>query len=107
MKQGRALSEVLTELQRQNAAKQDFIGPVQAFTLRPDGSTFEISHTNSGQQEVFGTTDLFHRQIGSTLGIPAKYYDQMRKLKPELLAENVNAWFADREQSYMIRSIHV
>ena len=78
MKQGRALSEVLTELQRQNAAKQDFIGPVQAFTLRPDGST---------------------------LGIPAKYYDQMRKLKPELLAENVNAWFADREQSYMIRSM--
>ena len=105
MKQGRALSEVLTELQRQNAAKQDFIGPAQAFTLRPDGSTFEIVHTNSGAQEVFGTTDLFHRQIGSTLGIPAKYYDQMRKLKPELLAENVNAWFADREQSYMIRSM--
>lgn len=105
MKQGRALSEVLTELQRQNAAKQDFIGPAQAFTLRPDGSTFEIVHTNSGRQEVFGTTDLFHRQIGSTLGIPAKYYDQMRKLKPELLAENVNAWFADREQSYMIRSM--
>ena len=105
MKQGRALSEVLTELQRQNAAKQDFIGPAQAFTLRPDGSTFEIVHTNSGRQEVFGTTDLFHRQIGSTLGIPAKYYDQMRKLKPELLAENVNAWFADRAQSYMIRSM--
>ena len=76
-----------------------------AFTLRPDGSTFEIVHTNSGAQEVFGTTDLFHRQIGSTLGIPAKYYDQMRKLKPDLLAENVNAWFADREQSYMIRSM--
>ena len=105
MKQGRALSEVLTELQRQNAAKQDFIGPAQAFTLRPDGSTFEIVHSNSGAQEIFGTTDLFHRQIGSTLGIPAKYYDQMRKLKPNLLAENVNAWFADREQSYMIRSM--
>ena len=50
MKQGRALSEVLAELQRQNAAKQDFIGPAQAFTLRPDGSTFEIIHTNSGRQ---------------------------------------------------------
>ena len=45
MKQGRALSEVITELQRQNAAKQDFIGPAQAFTLRPDGSTFEIIPT--------------------------------------------------------------
>ena len=33
MKQGRALSEVLTEPQRQNAAKRDFIGPAQAFTL--------------------------------------------------------------------------
>lgn len=42
---------------------------------------------------------------GSTLGIPAKYYDLMRLQKPELLAENVNEWFADRDQSYMIRSM--
>ena len=105
MKQGRALPEVLTELQRQNTAKQDFIGPAQAFHLEPDGRTFSISHMASGQQEVFGTTDLFHRQVGSALGIPAKYYDMMKKQKPELLAENVNAWFGDRDQSYMIRSM--
>ena len=105
MKQGRALPEVLTELQRQNTAKQDFIGPAQAFHLEPDGRTFSISHTASGQQEVFGTTDLFHRQVGSALGIPAKYYDMMKKQKPELLAENVNTWFGDRDQSYMIRSM--
>ena len=105
MKQGRPLPEVLTELQRQSAAKQDFIGPAQAFTLRPDGKTFEINHQSGGAQEVFGTSDLFHRQVGSTLGIPAKYYDQMRTQKPELLAENVNAWFGDRDQSYMIRSM--
>ena len=52
MKQGRALSEVLTELQRQNAAKQDFIGPAQAFTLRPDGSTFEIVHSSVLLQSI-------------------------------------------------------
>ena len=105
MKQGRALPEVLTELQRQNAAKQDYIGPAQAFHLEPDGRTFSISHMASGAQETFGTTDLFHRQVGSALGIPAKYYDMMKKQKPELLAENVNAWFGDRDQSYMIRSM--
>lgn len=105
MKQGRALPEVLTELQRQNTAKQDFIGPAQAFRLQDDGRTFEINHLASGQQEVFGTTSLFHRQIASTLGIPARYYDMMAEQKPELLAENVNAWFGDREQSYMIRSM--
>ena len=33
MKQGRALPEVLTELQRQNAAKQDYIGAAEAFRL--------------------------------------------------------------------------
>ena len=105
MKQGRPLPEVLTELQRQSAAKQDFIGPAQAFRLEPDGQTFRISHQSGGAQEVFGTSDLFHRQVGSTLGIPAKYYDQMRTQKPDLLAENVNAWFSDRDQSYMIRSM--
>lgn len=105
MKQGRSLPEVLTELQRQNAAKQDYISPAQAFHLADDGSTFEMTHLNTGAQEVFGTTDLFHRQIGSALNIPAKYYDLMRKEKPDLLAQNVNAWFGSREQSYMIRSM--
>lgn len=105
MKQGRTLPEVLVELQRQNTAKQDFIGPAQSFRLEPDGSTFDITHLTTGQQEVFGTTDLFHRQVGSALGIPAKYYDMMKKQKPDLLAENVNAWFGDRDQSYMIRSM--
>ena len=93
------------ELQRQNAAKQDFIAPAQAFALQPDGSTFSMKHQNTGETESFGTTDLFHRQVGSALNIPAKYYDMMRLQKPELLAENVNAWFGDREQSYMVRSM--
>lgn len=105
MKQGRSLPEVLTELQRQNTTKRDFISPAQAFTLHPDGSTFEMLHQNTGEVEVMGTTDLFHRQIGSALNIPAKYYDLMRKEKPDLLAENVNAWFGSRDQSYMVRSM--
>ena len=105
MKQGRTLPEVLTELKRQNDAKRDFIGPATAFTLQPDGHTFQVRHNSSGTLETFDTTDLFHRQVGSALGIPAKYYDLMRAQKPELLARNVNTWFADRDQSYMIRSM--
>lgn len=59
----------------------------------------------TSQQEVFGTTSLFHRQVASALGIPAKYYDLMQAQKPELLAENVNSWFADKPSSYMVRSM--
>lgn len=100
MKTGRNLQEVLVELNRQNQAKQDFISPAQGMHLREDGHTFEINHLTTNQQEVFGTTSLFHRQVASALGIPAKYYDLMQKEKPELLAENVNSWFADKPSSY-------
>ena len=47
MKQGRALPEVLMELQRQNAAKQDYIAPAQSFHLSEDGQTFGITHQNT------------------------------------------------------------
>ncbi len=105
MKQGRTLPEVLTELQHQNEVKRDYIAPAQVLSLSNDGSTVTLNHIGSKDSEVLGTTDLFHRQVGSALGIPAKYYDMMRSQKPELLADNVNAWLGDRDQSYMIRSI--
>lgn len=105
MKAGRSLQEVMMELDRQNRAKKDYIGPAQGMRMRDDGRTFEINHLVSGEQEVFGTTQLFHRQVASALGIPAKYYDMMAAQKPELLAENVNAWFGDKMVSYMVRSM--
>ena len=94
---------VLTELKRQNESKHDYISPAGSISLWDDGQT--LSMRSSVSQELFGTTDLFHRQIGSALSIPAKYYDLMRTQKPELLAENVNSWLKSREQNYMIRSM--
>ena len=88
------------ELQHQNGLKRDFIGNASTFHLHEDGQTFDF-----GSGEDFQTTGLFHRQIASTLGIPAKYYDLCQAQKPELLAQNVNAWFGDRESNYMIRSM--
>ena len=99
MKTGRSLGEVLQELQRQQAEKRDYISPSVSLSLCPDGHTL-----NMGEREL-GTTDLFHRQVASSLNIPAKYYDLMQAEKPALLAENVNAWFSDRDQNYMVRSL--
>ena len=99
MKIGRDLREVLVELNRQQAEKRDYISPSSSLSLRPDGRTLTM-----GEQE-FGTTDLFHRQVASSLNIPAKYYDLMQIEKPDLLAENVNSWFSDKDQSYMVRSL--
>lgn len=99
MKTGRSIQEVLTELTRQQTAKRDYISPSAALALKPDGHTLEM-----GEKE-FEVTDLFHRQMGTALSIPAKYYDAMREQKPALLAENVNEWLSDKDQSYMIRSM--
>ena len=102
MKTGRRLQEVMLELDRQNKAKKDYIGSAQALRLYEDGQTFEIGSVGEARQ--FGTTRLFHRQVASALGIPAKYYDLMQTRKPELLAQNVNAWVGDRGNSYRIRT---
>ena len=103
MKTGRPLNEVMMELNRQNQRKKDYIGSAQALRLFEDGQTFEIGSMSGAQQ--FGTTRRLHRQVASALGIPAKYYDIMQSQKPELLAQNVNAWLSDRENSYMIRTM--
>ena len=103
MKTGRSLPEVLAELQRQNESKRDYISPAPSLKLWSDGNT--LSMRTPVSQELFGTTDLFHRQVGAALSIPAKYYDLMKTQKPDLLAENINAWLRDRDQSYMIRSM--
>lgn len=99
MKTGRNLNEVLVELQRQQAEKRDYISPSFSLSLQPDGQTLAM-----GEKE-FGTTELFHRQVASSLNIPAKYYDLMQREKPALLAENVNEWMSTRDQNYMVRSL--
>ena len=105
MKQGRPLPEVLTELKRQNEVKHDYIAPAQALSLSDDGESIVLDQTGAGGSVQLGATDLFHRQLGSALNIPAKYYDMMRTRKPQLLSQNVNSWLSDRDQSYMIRSM--
>jgi hypothetical protein len=99
MKTGRSLSEVLVELQRQQEVKRDYISPSASLMLQSDGRTLTMGENS------FSTTDLFHRQVGSALSIPAKYYDLMQAQKPARLAENVNAWFSDRDTSYMLRTM--
>lgn len=84
--------------------KADYIAPANGMRLQDDGSTFEINHSKSMERQEFNATNLLHRQIGSTLKIPAKYYDLMREEKPELLARNVNSWFGDLDNNFMVRS---
>jgi hypothetical protein len=103
MKTGRTLQQLAAELDRRNNAKRDFIVSEAAMHLSDDGTRFNIS--NNADTLELGTTDLFHRQIGSVLNIPAKYYDLCRREFPDLLAENVNGWFGRNDTRHTVRTL--
>ncbi len=106
MKQGRTLQEVAAELARQRESKRDFVVDTGAMQLSEDASRFSLLHAeDAGLSESFGMTGLFHRQLGSALGIPSKYYDKMQAEMPSLLAENVNSWLRTRDTRQTIRTL--
>jgi len=103
MKFGRTLQELAVELDRQNSMKRDFV--VNSAAMRMDASAVGFGLHREMDTEAFGMTDLFHRQIGSVLNIPAKYYDKMRTEYPSLLAENVNSWLGKNESRHTVRTL--
>lgn len=108
MKTGRTLQDLARELDRQAVAKRDFIVTSDAMTLEESAELFSLHRPlPSGMREVtpYRMTDLFHRQLGVSLGIPAKYYDKMRTDYPALLAQNVNGWFGHQPSKHTIRTL--
>jgi len=108
MKTGRTLQDLAAELDRQAKSKRDFIVSRDAMQMEDGAEIFNLYRSiESDMREVepFNMTDLFHRQMGASLGIPAKYYDKMRTEYPELLAQNVNGWFGQEQSRHTIRTL--
>lgn len=97
MQKGKSLVEIANELARQQTSKVDAL--VATHMLQMEGENILLPATvNSGNlATVRPLTALAHRQLGSHLNIPAAYYDRMREQAPDLLADNVNGWFARAE----------
>lgn len=94
MKAGKTLQELAMELDRQQAVKKDMIVDMGALFMDPGDTGLALQVTGGSMAAQYGINDIAHRQIGQTLKIPALYYDRMRTEYPELLAQNVNGWFA-------------
>ncbi|MDR1599644.1 MAG: hypothetical protein LBS11_07220 [Oscillospiraceae bacterium] len=106
MNTGRTLQELAVEIDRQSKSKRDFVASASAMKMingygaldSLTANRFEPHRRDTADIGSFGMTDLFHRQLGDAVGIPAKYYDHMRAADPELLSHNVNHWL-QREES--------
>jgi len=102
MKAGRTLQELAIELDRQAVARRDFVVNSERMSMTAD--QFILS-PNSGEDMQFSMSGLFHRQLGSALGIPAKYYDKMRTDYPALLTANVNGWLGRDAAKHTVRTL--
>lgn len=107
MKQGRTLTELAIEIDRQNKAKKDYLIDTRRLTLDASehGSTLTLADPDRGLQIVTKPNELAHRQIGTALKIPATYYDRMMVEYPELLCQNVNGWFQKNPSERMVRTL--
>ena len=107
MKHGRTLNELAMELDRQNNAKKDYLVDTRNMIMdaSPNNAQLSIRNDTTGQTLILNVNEVAHNQIGTSLGIPAKYYDKMRADNPELLAMNVNSWFEKKPKTHMVRTL--
>lgn len=107
MKQGRTIQELAFELMRRNEVKKDYLVDTRNLVMdaSPNNAMLSIRNDNTGETLMLNINEVAHNQIGTNLGIPAKYYDKMRADNPELLAMNVNSWFNKNPKTRMVRTL--
>jgi hypothetical protein len=104
MFEGRTLTQLAQEIERQKDAKRDFKTPTTMMQMSVITPTDRLDETPRqvqlavGDKFSGGLNPLAHDHLGKWCGIPGPYYDRMLENKPELLAFNVNTWLKDKER---------
>lgn len=105
MKTGLTLVELATEIERQAAAKRDFVVPTSHIEMDPPKAPGQSLQLVLGGQQALDINNLAHRQLGEHVDIPAKYYDRMKDSAPALLAGNVNHWLKAQPTNRLVRTM--
>jgi hypothetical protein len=64
-----------------------------------------MAHAHAGAEVPIALLPGAHNQVAAKVGIPVKYYDRMLTEAPELLATNVNEWFAREPEARLLRMV--
>ncbi len=95
MKAGLTIEALAAEILRQKDAKEDYLVDTKSLWMEPSGDDVILRVLDEDREDRIEPLDIgeiAHRQIGSHLSIPAKYYARMKDENPELLCTNVNSW---------------
>ena len=107
MKTGLTIQQMAQELLRQSKAKQDYLVNTGSLSLSVASDVPQLRVTEEGTDKIapLDIRQTAHRQLGTYLGIPQKYYELMRADAPELLAYNANYWFSQKNELRTLRTI--
>ncbi len=106
MKTGLAIEDLASEIVRQKDCKEDYIVNANRLAMECFGTDIflrVLDDRNTDRIEPLDISPIAHRQIGTYLSIPAKYYSKMLEEDPTLLATNVNTWLNKLETQRMLR----
>lgn len=108
MKTGLNIEQMAAEIMRRSKAKEDYIVSTKNLSFEPCGDQLLMRVVGDNGVDCIEPLDInqiAHRQIGTHLSIPAKYYDRMLETYPDLLAHNVNSWFQREPAQRMLRTL--
>lgn len=106
MKTGLAIEDLVSEIVRQKDCKEDYIVNANRLAMESFGTDIflrVLDEHGTDRIEPLDISPIAHRQIGTYLSIPAKYYSKMLEEDPTLLAANVNTWLNRTEAQRMLR----
>lgn len=92
MKAGLTLTQLAQEIERQAAAKQDFIAPASQVSV----TVVEGKPNLKVGSQSYALGKVANDQLAEYAGIPTAYFRRMATEAPELLATNVNRWMQDK-----------
>lgn len=110
MKQGKTLSELVSQVQHNARVKRDFVAPTGAVRVVPaEGFRHNVAcvllQNGSTELQRFEINDTAHEQIAEHLGIPRKYYFRLLADHPDLVMTQINALFEREPSTRLIRTI--
>jgi len=108
MKAGMTIQEMSVEVLRQSKAKEDYLVDTRRLEMETYDASIVMRMLGDDGFDVIEPLDIrsiAHKQIGTYLNIPVKYYDRMLASNPELLAINVNSWFKRNPEQRMLRTL--
>ena len=107
MKNGRTLTELAQEIQRQASTKRDFgLSTKQlAIETNPETKTSSVKFEVDGTEESFPILNHAHGQIAGRLNYPKKFYDRLRNDHPDLLDHTVNQLWQREQDTRMVRTL--